>query len=441
MLPAEAARVDDIVRSVMREEHIAGCSVGIARRGNVIYLKGYGVRDVSSHRPADGYTIYRAGSITKQFTAAAVLQLADQRAIALSAPIGEYLPALQRPAASVSVAELLAQQSGIPSYTDPGASFASVLALPLDFQPGTNWAYSNTNYFLLGKLLETQRHLSYPDILEDAIVKPLGLHSTGYNISPFATNVAIPYTYDGRHFVPVENLAQQLNRVGAAGAIATNAVDLLSWLEALRGGRVVSPQAFDAMTHQAKLPNGAPTHYGFGFFTRDWYGWHVAEHPGNIDGFSADDAIVLDDGLEIAVLSNADRVSLAPLSESIVAIFDAPKDANMYATAGQPAENENLDVTATVRELFGEMQRGTIDRTLLSDALSASYSDARLKTRAAELAPLGKLRLVEFIERTNGSGRTYEKYRLTFEARQFWMTLGYLKNGKIDALTLVPDDD
>ena len=104
MLPAQAVRVDHIVRTVMREQHIAGCSVGIARRGSILYLKGYGFRDVASRRAADGYTIYRAGSITKQFTAAAVLQLADENAIALDSPLGKYLPALPQRAGSVTIA-------------------------------------------------------------------------------------------------------------------------------------------------------------------------------------------------------------------------------------------------------------------------------------------------------------------------------------------------
>ncbi len=439
--PNQVAGIDAIVRTVMREAHVAGCSVGIARRGRIIFLKGYGYADVASHRPPDGYTIYRAGSITKQFTAAAILQLADRNAISLDAPLGSYVPGVDR-AADVTIAQLLAQQSGIPSYTDPGASFASTLKATHDFQPGTAWAYSNTNYFLLGMLLASQTHESYAATLKRSILQPLHLVSTGYDIPPYATNVATGYRYDAGRYVRLETAGAEVDRVGGAGALATNAVDLLHWLDALQSGDVVSPRSFARMTHHATLRDGVATQYGYGFFVRDWYGRHVAEHPGNIDGFSADDALVLDDGLEIAVLSNADRVSLVPLTKSIAAIVDTPKDANMYADRPRPPENENPAVTQTINRLIEQLRQGTLDQRLVSPSLYAAFTPSKLRATAATLTQLGKPSLVEFIERTQKNGLTYERYRLSFAAaRQYWMTLGYRQDGRIDALTFEPDDD
>lgn len=439
--PNQVAGIDAVVRTVMRETHVAGCSVGIARGGRIIFLKGYGYADLASRRAPDGYTIYRAGSITKQFTAAAILRLADRNAISLGAPLGSYLPGLGS-AGNVTVAELLAQQSGIPSYTDPGANFASALTASPAFQPGTSWAYSNTNYLLLGMLVASQTHETYANALDRSIFHPLHLRSTAYGVPPYAKNVATGYRYESGRYVPMGMSEGEIDRVAGAGALATNVVDLLHWLDALQNGSVVSVKAFAAMTHRAPLRDGALTNYGFGFFVRDWYGWHVAEHPGNIDGFSADDALVLEDGLELAVLSNADRISLIPLTKSIAAIVDPPKDPNLYADRPRPPENENPEVTAAVNRVFLELQQGKLDETLVSSALYASFTSAKLRQTAADLVPLGKPTLVEFIERTQKNGLTYEKYRLSFaSARQYWMTLGYRQDGRIDALTLEPDDD
>ncbi|HEV7180266.1 MAG TPA: serine hydrolase domain-containing protein, partial [Candidatus Baltobacteraceae bacterium] len=380
MLPPYAAKVDAIVRTVMREEHIAGVAVGIARRGSIIYLKGYGSRDVAAHLPVDGYTIFRIGSVTKEFTAAAIMQLADRGSVSLDAAAGSYLPLLPQPDARVTVAQLLNQTSGIPSYTDPGATAASALAAPLLFEPGASWAYSNTNYLLLGRIAEAQTHRPYANLLDETIFAPLKLRSTAYGVPRFANNAATGYRYDGTHYVAIDD-ASQADRAYAAGALASNVPDLLQWLEALRTGRVVSGTSFARMSTQTRLPDGAPTHYGFGFFIRNWYGWHAIEHNGNVDGFSADDALVLDDGLAVAVLTNADRADIVPLTESLVALADPPRDRNLYADRPRPPENENPSVTATIARIFADLQRGTIDRTLLTPSLSASFTRATLQAR------------------------------------------------------------
>lgn len=442
MLPAGvAAQVERITRTVMSDQHIAGCSVGIARRGTTLLLKGYGLRDVALRQSADGYTIYRAGSITKQFTAALVMRDVERGRIALQAAAGTYLPSLQPNVAGVTIAELLGQTSGIPSYTDPGATFASAIAAPLQFEPGTSWEYSNTNYALLGRIIEAQARLPYADALDRELLQPLHLQSTAYGTPPFARNVAHGYQFTGNAFVLISDDGPRAQFAGAAGALSTNAVDMLRWLDDLQDGAAVAPASFAAMTHPARLPDGSSTQYGFGFFIHDWYGRRVAEHPGNVDGFSADSAIIPDDGLEVAVLCNADRVSLVPLTQSIVAIVDKPKDANMYADRPRAPENENPDVTAAVRSVFVGLQNGTLDRTLLTPSLAATYTAASLQQTATRLAPLGKLKLVEFIERTERNGVTYEKYRLTCAAARLWMTLGYTGSAKIDAIDFAPDDD
>jgi D-alanyl-D-alanine carboxypeptidase len=452
---SQSARIDAIVRAVMSENHIAGLSLGIARRCTIVALRGYGYRDVAHDVRADGYTIYRIGSITKQFTAAAIMQEVERGTVSLDAPLASYVPQIDGVDATVSVRNALAQISGLPSYSDVGITnrehledtdptprqiWSLVANEPLLFPSGTAWSYSNTNYLALGMVLDRVTATAYPQLVHDRFTVPLHLVSTRFGDPAGAENIATGYTWQADHMMPVPYRAGLNDFAYAAGGLTSNAVDLLQWLEALRGGHVVSPAAFTQMTTSARLRDGRQTSYGFGFFVRDWYGHRAIEHGGNIDGFTADDALVLDDGLELALLSNCDGTSLVPLTKSIVAILDPPTDPNLYAGAPRPAENENPQVTSTVASLLSQLQRGTIDRTLLTAKLSASLPDARLRAGAATLAALGPTRLIEFIERSHTNQLTYEKYRVTFNVEQWWVTLGYRDDGKIDALFLSPDN-
>lgn len=384
-LPAvQRARIDTVVAEVMREKHIAGLSLGIARRGTLLYLRGYGYREIERRLRADGFTVYRVGSIAKQFTAALVLQTAEEGRILLTSSIRAYLPQLDGGMQTVTVEHLLEQTSGVSG----------------------NWHYSNANYTLLGSMLETVAGRRFPDLLRERITQPLALPSTGCDFAPFAANVARGYEWHGAWTQPEPDAELPCSSVG----LAANAADLIGWLEALRSGRVVSAASFKAMTSSARLPGGVPTNYGDGFFIANWFGYGVAEHSGNVAGYSAEDALVLRDGLEVAVLSNAGTVDLTPLAKSLVAALDPPLDRNLAAIVGAPPQNENLRITSGLK-------------ALLQTSGFASY---------------GTLESLEFVERTNSGGTTDDKYRITFSTGQWWANVGYRSDDAIVSLSLSP---
>jgi len=240
---------------------------------------------------------------------------------------------------------------------------------------------------------------SFPQLLQTQIAGPLGLISTADGLPPFAENVARGDGVAG-------STAPAL-----AGAMSSNARDLLVWLRDLRAGRVVPRPFFDAMTSSGKLTDGTPTYYGYGFFIDDWYGYRVAQHSGYVPGFSAQDALVLDDGVEIVVLANRTSVDLAPLCKSILAIVDRPRDANLAATLAAPAQNENPQITAAVKDILS----------------------------ARPFAVYGAVERVEFIERTNAGALRYDRYRVTFSSGQWRMTVGYRADGVIASLEFVPE--
>jgi D-alanyl-D-alanine carboxypeptidase len=414
---AQITKIDAVVAQVMQSNHIPGLSLGVARKGHVLFLRGYGTRDCSADARADGYTVYRVGSITKQFTAVLVLEAADRGQLPLDAQID-----------GITIEQLLAQTSGLVNYTDPGETLDAAMNAPLQFTPGTQWQYSNSNYYLLGTALENVTKLKYADLLAQRITQPLGLTSTTF-APPLERNVARACVPQGTNDEPALAFS--------ASALSSNVPDSLAWLSALYDGEVLNDDRFDQMTTSGTLANGSPTHYGFGFFTDSWYGLRIAQTPGNIDGFSAEDGLVLDDGTSFAILTNADRVPLVPLAKSIVEIVEPLKNPALVASLGHPGVFEDPAVTALVRTVIAQLSTGRIDRDLLTDDLDASLGASRLRAFAATLRPLGRLKESLFNESTAIDNSASEVYTLNFERGRLTLTM-QLRGGRIDSLELDP---
>ncbi|HVA28181.1 MAG TPA: serine hydrolase domain-containing protein [Candidatus Baltobacteraceae bacterium] len=423
LTPAQSKRIDALVQQVMHAVHIPGLSLGIGRHGRLLFARGYGVRDLANGAPADPRTIYRVGSITKEFTATLVELEAERGALPFNAEIH-----------GITIPQLLGQTSGLVSYTDPGETLDSAMNAPLRFTPGTQWEYSNSNYYLLGTALESVSHKTYPQLLQALILKPVHLPATTY--LPTGKDVALGYAWNGTQLVPVEpgpNDAPSL--AFAASALSSNVVDLLHWLFKLQDGAIVPSDSFEQMTNSWTLTDGTPTNYGFGFFIDDWYGWHIAHTTGLMDGYSGDAAISLEDGLDLVVLTNADKVSVVPLVKSLFAIVDPPKDRALVADLSHPAQNEDPAITSLVKTVVRQLARGTLDRSLLTPDFSATLSDSATSADAARLQGLGTLTLVEYLEASHVAGETSVKYRLTFDRGTAIVNLQLLAD-KIDALTI-----
>ena len=315
---ANGKAVDGVVRGVMSGSNIAGMSVGIALGDRTLYLKAFGMRDVAARLPAEPGTVYEIGSLTKQFTAAALLLAQSDGSVDLQAPLSRYVPEYPA-AAAVSIRELLDQTSGIPDYSAapdfaqwmnrvqaPEELVARVSKTPLHFAPGSQFEYSNTNYVLLGMVLERTTHVAYADFLAARIFAPLGLRSTAYG--PQARE-ARGYAWRAGTFVPEE--LETMNALFSAGALSSNVPDLLAWQAQLLQSRGLPPRVTQAM-----LQDGG---YGFGLQHRQIYGRDVAEHAALIPGFSGYAGILPQTRLHIVLLANT-ATDLAPLAKSIIGI-------------------------------------------------------------------------------------------------------------------------
>jgi D-alanyl-D-alanine carboxypeptidase len=312
------SQVDGIVSAAMKEQSVPGVSVAVARRGRMAVSKGYGLANVELDASASPATVYRIGSITKQFTAAAIMRLVDSGKITLDDPIEKFLPEFPVGDRRITVRHLLTHTSGIKSYTSLGPKFWDVsrldyqhdqlLALfkdePPDFQPGEKYLYNNSGYYLLGVILEKVAGEPYAAYMQKTMFGPLGLTSTLYcDIAPIIKHRASGYEVRGGQVVNASPLS--MNAPFSAGALCSSVTDLVTWTDALMGGKVVSAASLAQMRTPATLNDGKPTTYGLGLGIVERDGQKVISHGGGINGFTSFLTYAPENGTTIAVLTNS----------------------------------------------------------------------------------------------------------------------------------------
>lgn len=313
---AHADKVDDFIQEEMKRRQIPGLSLAVLRKGKVLKAKGYGFADLEWKIPATAQTVYQLASITKCFTATAVLQLVEDERLALQDKITARLPDLPKAWSDITVWHLLTHTSGIKSYTQLGAiadnphrdfdkreMIALVADLPLEFRPGERYDYSNTGYFLLGLLIERVSRQSYGAFLDQRIFKPAKMADTRINsFSDLIPRRATGYVL--RNGVIGNGVFVNPSQPFAAGALVTSVADLAKWDAALYTEGILKQSTLEQMWRPAKLGNGTWSNYGLGWGTGEWQGRRYVQHNGGIIGFSTHLRRGLDDGLTIIVLAN-----------------------------------------------------------------------------------------------------------------------------------------
>lgn len=361
------ARVDSIVRAEMARAKTPAMSVAVEQRGEVILARGYGYSDLEHSVPATAETVYKIGSITKQFTSAIIMQLVEAGKISLADPVTRYLPSYNTQGNTVTIHQLMTHISGIKSYTSLGPKFwneasrldlsdsamiASFQDQPFDFIPGAKYQYNNSAYYLLGVIIEKVTGVPYRKYLNERLLPPLGLRSTSF----CEESMVIPHRargYEVRNDKVVNADPISMNTPGAAGAMCSTVMDLLAWRHALFGGKVVSSASLEKMTTPAKLNDGSFTNYGYGLGVGKLEGHRRVSHGGGINGFITQLAYYPSDDLTVVVLGNAgsspsDRV--AQLVAKIVLGIPLPVVKDVATTAeerGRIVGSYALSVGAT----------------------------------------------------------------------------------------------
>lgn len=323
-------RLDSLVDAFRAEGPVAGLTAAVVRGRDTLLLRGAGWADSAGGRRAGAATVYRIGSITKQFTAAAILQLVEQRRLALDDTLGRLLP--QYPQwARVTLRQLLNHTSGIPSYTGraawqmrmgqalpPDSVIAFVAGDTLDFAPGTRFRYNNSGYVLLGMILERVTGQPYAALMQQRFFAPLGMRSASYcPDEPSAPTHARGYDRRGDGYAPTAPLS--MTSPYAAGALCMDVPDYLRWQAALTGGRIVTLATFARMSRSDTLADGRPAGYGWGL-APDTIGRHrVVQHTGGINGFSTQQLWLPDDSLRVVVFANTLGSDPARLARNLAA--------------------------------------------------------------------------------------------------------------------------
>lgn len=339
LCPSSVAAIEASVRTTMAQG-APGMVVGVARAGEPLYVRAFGLADLEHNVPVIRDTVFKLASITKQFTAAAVLRLVEDREVSLDDRLSRFVPELPQ-AGQVTLYQLLVHTSGIPDYAeDPaGLRTKSVARTPAQmlewiaglkpqfhFDPGTRWSYSNSNYVLLGVVVERVSGQSLGAFFAERLLRPAGLTATTFDdprdVVPDRSQGYRKDKGSPRGYANADWISPTIP--GAAGGLRTTVDDLLRWSHALFSGRVLAPVTVTRMVSAGKLGDGRTTKsgmpeewqrglnsdYGMGVFVTDTSVERRIWHAGDIDGFSTWLAHYPDVDVTIAVMQNSESADI-----------------------------------------------------------------------------------------------------------------------------------
>jgi CubicO group peptidase (beta-lactamase class C family) len=349
---ALGARMDAVASGALREIHAAGFSVAVFRQGQLVLAKGYGYADLADRVPASANTIYRLASVTKQFTAAAILHLAEEGELSLDDQISDYLPDYPSPGRRITIRELLSHTSGlsdvavIPILEEGGGVgytrdrvIGLVGSQPLDFEPGTGHSYSNVGYILAGVLIEEVTGTTFADYVTEEVLRPAGLNQTSFcpDEQPSADRWAHGYDLQygnwpralrlGRPPAFVDPAPINMEVVSSAGGLCSTVTDLARWPGLLRS--YLEPASYREMSRPTVLADGTEVPYGLGVQIRQFGPHPAVSHGGVVTGFVSLVADFPEDDITVAILVNTRLLTLGSgfeLAERVLgAVFDEPR--------------------------------------------------------------------------------------------------------------------
>lgn len=350
--PALGARMNAAAADALREIPAAGFSIAVVRHGETVLAKGYGYADLAERVPASANTVYRLASITKQFTAAAILHLAEEGKLSLDDRISDYLPDYPDPGRRITIRDLLSHTSGlsdvavVPILEEAGGVGYTrdqiidlVASQPLDFEPGTGHSYSNVGYMLAGAVIERVTGTTYEDYLTDEVLGPLGLDHTSFcpDEPPRADRWAHGYDLQhgnwpralrlGRAPAFVDPAPINMDVVSSAGALCSTVMDLARWPGLLRS--FLDPASYREMSEPTVLADGTEVPYGLGLQIREFGSHPALSHGGVVTGFISVVADFPEDDLTVAMLVNSRLLNLelgVQLANRVLgAVFDEPR--------------------------------------------------------------------------------------------------------------------
>src|SRR5262245_2554867 len=329
---ARADQVDDYVRAEMAKQHIPGLALAVVKNGSIVKSQAYGLANVELNVGAQPGTVFKIGSVSKQFIATGIMLLVQDGKLSLDDKISKYLDGTTDLWRDITIKHLLTHTSGIvreaPGF-DPLKiqSDADVIktaySVPLHFKPGEKWEYCNVGYFALAEIIHKVAGQPWPEFLSERVFKPLGMTSTRTTtVSDLVPNRASGYVWNDGKF----KNADELIALRPSGAFLSTTLDLAKWDAALYTDKILAQSSRDqiwrALANTSSKPgdDNAP-HYGFGWFVARVQGHKDVYHGGSLPGFRAEIDRFIDDRLTIIVLTNGDNARPESIARGISGFY------------------------------------------------------------------------------------------------------------------------
>ncbi len=431
----ERARVDSIALGVLAETGAPSASVAIVRGGEVAYAQAYGTARINPDVAASPAMRYAIGSVSKQFTATAILLLAEEGKLKLDDKVSRFFPGLTR-AKDVTIRQLLSMTSGYQDYWPQDYVMLDMqrpvttdeilrrwAAKPLDFEPGSKWQYSNTNYVLAGAIVEKVARMPFLDFLKARIFTPLGMTSVAnYDAGPLSDADAAPLLRNGLgplRLAPKEGPGWLF----AAGQLAMTAQDLARWDIGVMKQEILKPASYHAQQTDMLLTSGVATGYGLGVDVGELGERRRISHTGAVSGYTTSNQIFPDDKVAVVVFTN-----IYPGGGGASSRIGARLASFLFA----PADTAGAAALADARAMYDALTQGRIDRTRLTVSASGYFTDEVLADYAASLGPLGAPTAFTRGGESLRGGMVIRGYRIAAGGRNLNLTTMTMPDGKIE---------
>jgi D-alanyl-D-alanine carboxypeptidase len=429
--PALREKIDASVKQTLVDTGVPSASIAIVQAGAITYLQAYGDGRIEPPTPALPAMRYSIGSISKQFTTAAILLLAEKAKLSLDDPISRFVPNLTR-GNEITIRELLSHTSGYQDYWPqdyvPPFMLQPITAdkildqwarKPLDFDPGTDWQYSNTNFVIAGLIVEKASGEPLLQFLSEHIFAPLNMKSVmNIDQNRLAETDATGYL---RYALGPPRVAPKEGKgwLFAAGELAMPAEDLAKWDISMINQTVLQPASYAQMEKEVVLKNGLGTRYGLGVDVRPEFGQRAIEHGGEVSGFTSHNMVFPDARMAVVVLVNEDSVGAsADIARKIAGLLFREADAGKQ-------EDQS-------REIFAALQQGKIDRSLFTDNCNSYFTEQAVKDFASSLGPLGAPTEFKQTYKQDRGGMTFRLFEVTFPKKTVEVWERVMPDGKIE---------
>ncbi|HUS20134.1 MAG TPA: serine hydrolase domain-containing protein [Terriglobales bacterium] len=441
MLSAELrAGVDKAVEETLAKSGVPSASIAVVKDGRVAYVRAYGLAKLDPKTPATADMRYSIGSISKQFTAACVMLLVEEGKLSLDDKVGKFFPKLTR-ANEVTIRQLLSMTSGYQDYWPQDYLMPEMMkpttaqhildkwaGKPLDFEPGTKYQYSNTNYVIAGLIIEKVSGMPLFTFLQKRFFAPLGLKSV-LDIDAGRLTQSDPVGYERHALAPSRPAMKEgAGWIFAAGELAMTASDLARWDISYIDRKLLKPTSYQQLQTTVLLANGASTGYGLGLAVGMNQGRFLVSHTGEVMGFVASNVVYPEDRVAVVVLTNQMTSGASEISDRITALLFPPLDA-----MARSSENK-------VRKAFIGLQQGQIDRAMFTENANAYFNDVTLKDFATSLSPLGMPTEMNPGARRLRGGFVIQSYRPTVGGRRLRISVFETPEGKFEQFLVEPAD-